>query len=344
MDAGGLTEQQHLDRARSPLHQHTEQPARLPPAVPTPGVLQTHAVADGAHHRPDPGHRHGLPARRARPSPPTGVVTAVYPTGGFNGYVHPDRGHRRRQPTRRPARRPTASSSTRRPPSATVIVGDAVTVTGYVVENSDADPDQRAPPAASTVTSLSVPLPPADHGAVAGDRRAREKIESMLYQPPGTLHRQRTRSPPTSSARSASPSARCRCCSRPMSPTPGSAEAAARSTPTTRRARVTLDDGASDRLPRSTQTDSRRRTSRSPSRSASAPTATFNDAGHRRLPQQRLEVPAAAAGDRARRRRRNRTTFSNTRIGNAAPDLVVARTRSTVASFNVLNYFTTLGT
>src|SRR6478609_5080394 len=109
-----------------------------------------------------------------------GVVTAAYPTGGLNGYVIQTPG---------PDTTPGASDAVFVFSSATaglVAIGDHVQVTGVVSEFNGlteltvaAAADLVKLPAAAAVTPVSATWPTTD--------AAREALESMLFQPTGDL-------------------------------------------------------------------------------------------------------------------------------------------------------------
>ena len=243
-----------------------------------------------------------------------GVVTAAYPTGGFNGYYLQTARHRRRPSTWRPTTRPTPSScSPARRPYA-VQVGDYLQVTGKVSEFAGMT---ELTPAAGGVTTLTDPATapaPATVGFPATDA-GRESLEGMLVAPQGaytvtdnyTLNqyaeiglapaRRRCRSRPTS------PKPRRRPHRRPSRPTtpPG------RSPSTTASSVNYLHTGKDTPLPYltpDTPDPGRCAGARSPSRSCST-TATARGSSSR---------PAA---DRRERRHRAAGHVPDTRTGRA---------------------------
>ena len=297
------------------------------PVIPTPGLLPTAPAPTVRTIAQIQGTATASPfAGQAVTT--SGVVTAVYPLGGFYGYVIQTAGTG--GDTDITAR--TGSNGLFVYSPATVgglFVGRAVTVSGYVVENSTLT-QLNVIAGGLTVNSLSAPLPPAITAPWPGTDAAREKIESMLYQPPGSFTV--TNNFNTNSfgevalATGTTPL---------MQPTDvadaGSAEAAAVVTLNAARL-VTLDDGASTAF----LVD---QTVNPPYFSAAEPLrvgalATFNkpvvidfrNSLWKFQPQQRVSA-ATSAG--------SRTTFANTRVGNTAPDLSVdPTTEVSVASFN----------
>ncbi|MFF2632028.1 ExeM/NucH family extracellular endonuclease [Microbacterium sp. NPDC058021] len=263
----------------------------------------------------------------------SGVVTAHYPTGGFGGYViqSPGTGG-----ALDPATHGASDAVFVRAPQATgeVALGDTVEVTGLVGEYQGLTQIEVAPGAATTLEDAAAPVPATL--AWPADAAQREALESMLLAPQGTFTVTNTYSTgqygevglaagdeplrqPTDVAR------------------PGSPEAAAVAADNAARA-VTLDDGASTNF-------------LSAANSALTPayvslvepvvvggTATFaaplivdfrNGAW-------KLNPTSPLVGDGSGD---DTVTFSNPRT--AAPDDVGGDV--SIASFNVLNYFTTLG-
>ena len=137
--------------------------------------------------RRDPGHRRRLPAGR-RHGHHAGVVTAAYPTGGFNGYVIQTAGHRRRAPTRRHGASDAVfvfSAAT----AAAVAIGDHVRGHRRRVRVQRPHASSTSPPrpleliaaaASRSTPPCTAPWPATDAG--------REALESMLFQPAGRLH------------------------------------------------------------------------------------------------------------------------------------------------------------
>ena len=268
----------------------------------------------------------------------TGIVTAVYPTGGLNGYFVQTAG------TGGDATLGLRAASDgiwvySPATKSTVFIGTSVTVTGYVVENGSLTQlDVRG--GGVTINSFNNPVPAPLTLPWPGTDADREKVESMLYQPPGAFTVSdnfglnsfgeiglATGTTPLMQPTDVGPA--------------GSGDAAAVTASNAAR-KITLDDGAGIAfLVGSGQSLSLPYMSASePVRVGSA--ATFNkpvvidfrNSLWKLQPQQRVLSTTPA---------NQRTSFGNTRPDNAAPDLVVAAGQISVASFNVLNYFTTLG-
>ena len=268
----------------------------------------------------------------------SGVVTAAYPTGGFNGFYIQTPGTGGDLPTRRHAR-PTRSSSSRRfAVRPTPAIGDHVQVTGAVSEFNG-------------LTELSPAAAGVDHAGRRG-RRA------------GAGHRSPTRRPTRAARRSRA------CCMRRRATFTvtdnftlnqyGEIGLASRHTPLRQPtdvapARLGRGAGRGRRQRRAGGHARRRRVDELP---VSAPTRAsrcrgspgqpgpgrrrprLHQAGGPRLPQQRLEAPADQPADPGQRR--------HGAAGHVRehPHRGAASTSAATSSsprFNVLNYFTSTG-
>lgn len=257
----------------------------------------------------------------------TGVVTAAYPTGGLNGYVIQTAGSGGATDAT-----PGASDAIFVFSSATagmVAIGDTVQVTGPVSEFNglteitvSAAADLVELPAGAPVTAISGTWPTTD--------AAREASESMLYQPTGDLTISDTFSTnqfgSVGLAAGTTPLLQSTEVGRP-----GSAEALAAIADNAAR-KVTLDDGSSTNFLSAANTALAPTyvSLTSPVRVGAAATITAPVIVDYRNNLWTLNPtsPGPAA-----------VTFENDRT--AAPEPVGGDLR--VASFNVLNYFTTLG-
>ncbi|WP_405372821.1 MULTISPECIES: ExeM/NucH family extracellular endonuclease [unclassified Microbacterium] len=264
----------------------------------------------------------------------TGVVTAHYPTGGFDGYVIQTAGSGGELDL---AAHTASDAVFVFAPGAVgeVALGDTVTVTGAVSEWNGLTEITVKPGGAQVVDDAEAPAP-ATIGWPAS-AAARETLESMLIAPSGDFTVTNTFSTNrfgevglasgTTPLRQPTDAAR-----------PGSDEAAAIAADNTARA-VTLDDGASTDF---TAAANAARTPAyvsltEPPRVGAAATFTDPLVVDYRNDTWKLNpiAPLTADGSGA-----DGVTFENTRT--AAPEEVGGDL--SVASFNVLNYFTTLGT
>ncbi|GAA1980271.1 ExeM/NucH family extracellular endonuclease [Microbacterium pumilum] len=257
----------------------------------------------------------------------TGVVTAAYPTGGINGYVIQTAGSGG-EPDSTPGASDAIfvfSSST----AGQVAIGDTVQVTGTVSEFNGLTEISVADATGLVKLPASAPVTPVSRAWPTTDAE-RESLESMLYQPIGDLTISDTFS--TNSfgvvglAAGTTPL---------LQPTevgrPGSAEALAAIADNAAR-KVVLDDGSSTSFLSAANTGLAPTyvSLTSPVRVGAAATITAPVILDFRNNVWTLNPtsPGPAA-----------VTFENDRT--AAPEPVGGDL--TVASFNVLNYFTTLG-
>ncbi|MEV7973143.1 ExeM/NucH family extracellular endonuclease [Cellulomonas sp. NPDC089187] len=257
----------------------------------------------------------------------SGLVTAAYPTGGFRGYVIQTPGTGGGQPR-------TASDAVfvYSPNTVSAVeIGDYLRVTGAVSEyqglteitvNAAAGVEQLDATAAAPITPVSTPWP--------ADDAAREALESMLYLPTGDLTVSNTYSTnqygEVGLATGTTPL---------IQPTevaaPGSTEADAIAADNAARA-VTLDDGATTNfLSASNQSLTPPYVSLTDPVRVGAPAVVDSPViVDYRNNLWKLNPTSAGAAD---------VRFGDTRT--VAPDPVGGDLA--VASFNVLNYFTTLG-
>lgn len=265
----------------------------------------------------------------------TGVVTAVYPSGGLGGYVIQTAGSGSGTATGRAGSEGLfiASPST----VGSVAIGDAVQVFGAVTESfgltmlTVADANGLVDLATATAPTPIVDVWPATTAA-------RESIESMLYQPAGTYTVANTfgtnQYGEVGLATGTTPL---------LQPTDvadfGSPQEAAVAVDNAARG-FTLDDGSTvDFLAASSLTPPYIAVT-DPLRVGATPTFVGSYIVDYRNGLWKIQPPTTVTNSTPPAQR---TTFSNTR--SATPDTSkLGDGNMTVASFNVLNYFTTLGT
>lgn len=267
-----------------------------------------------------------------------GIVTAAYPTGGFNGYTIQTPG------TGGPIDLSTHtasdgifvfSSST----VGTVHIGDHVQVTGTVSEFNDLTEIGVTSAAGLTVLPTgAAPVTPATTDGWPGTDAQRESLEQMLYTPSGPFTVSDTFSTDqfgeVGLAAGTTPLRQWTDAARPSTPEADAVKAdnAARG--------VTLDDGASTNF-----TSAANRTLTPPYVSLTEPVRVGEPVAFTRplIVDYRNDLwklqPTAPVGpDTAT----DGVDFTNTRT--SAPDAAsIGASDLRVASFNVLNYFTTLG-
>lgn len=304
-------------------------------------------AADFAAGAPSPANTSGAPEEPEEPEPPvtltiaeiqgtgtasahqgatvttTGVVTAHYPTGGFNGYVIQTPG---------PDTTPGASDALFVFSSVTVgsvALGDEVTVTGVVSEFNGLT-EITVPAGGAVLTGGAPPAVEPYSGAWPATDAEREALESMLYLPTGEFTVSNTFN--TNSFGEVGLASGDRPLIQPTEVgAPGSAEAGAQAADNAARA-VALDDGASTNFlstantgltPTYVSLTDPVRVGAEVAFSAPVVVDFRNNAW-------KLNPTSPGRGP---------VTFENTRT--ATPDPVGGD--FSVASFNVLNYFTTLG-
>ena len=273
-----------------------------------------------------------------------GVVTAVYPSGGFFGYYlqTPGTGSADLDVTT-----PTASHGifVRQPAGAvTVTPGQYLEVTGDVSEYAGLTQLEVDAADATVLTEDVAPVVTTTTAQLPATAAQRESLEGMVYRPTGAYTVTNTYS--TNQYGEVGLAAGEKPLIQPTEVAlPGSAEAAAVAADNAARG-IVLDDGASTNFTSRGNLTPAYVSNDEPVRVGARATfdgdVIFSQGGSPSSPTYRFQPVATVVGPA---NAASPASFQNTRV--AAPDESLVSERGTadvkVASFNVLNYFTTLG-
>lgn len=273
-----------------------------------------------------------------------GVVTAVYPSGGFFGYYlqTPGTGSADLDVST-----PTASHGifVRQPAGVvTVTPGQYFEVTGEVAEYAGLTQLEVDAADATVLTEDVAPVVTTTTAQLPATAAQRESLEGMLYRPTGAYTVTNTYS--TNQYGEVGLAAGDKPLIQPTEVAlPGSAEAAAVAADNAARG-IVLDDGASTNFTSNGALTPAYVSNDEPVRVGARATfdadVIFSEGGSPSSPTYRFQPVATVVGPA---NAASPATFQNTRV--AAPDESLVNERGTadvkVASFNVLNYFTTLG-